>query len=161
MKDLARDTYVLAADTIIPLLERASAAQPVRDDRLARAMDVLKSWNRYSSEDSVGYTYLYYWARLTNSYSKERFERFDIPRRRRIDLDSTLEQTQAWKALEDAVDSIQKTFGKPEVRWGDISFVARGGNFPLAEPRCSMFFIRMVVRNCPMDESSVMVPGGT
>ena len=37
----------------------------------------------------------------------------------------------ALKALENAVAHIESKYGKPEVPWGDINVVSRGGTFPL------------------------------
>jgi acyl-homoserine lactone acylase PvdQ len=37
----------------------------------------------------------------------------------------------ALEALEKAVAHIEKTYGKPEVPWGEIDVVVRGGTFPM------------------------------
>jgi acyl-homoserine-lactone acylase len=61
MKKLSLDTYVLSADVIVPLLERAytplfSFWAPQRDPRVSRALDLLSAWDRRSSTNSVAFT---------------------------------------------------------------------------------------------------------
>lgn len=133
MTNMAFDTYILAANVIVPLLDHASAAfQPVRDSQLCRAINTLKSWDRRSSPDSSAFTYLFYWAKSYGDlYSKASLERFTGSHRGSIDIDAAGEQEKAWRALEEAVNRLQAKFGTAEVPWGKINVVVRGGRFPL------------------------------
>jgi acyl-homoserine-lactone acylase len=135
MMDLSFDTYVLPADVIVPLLEETLAArQPVSDQRLTRAVDALRHWDRRSNKNSVAFTYLYYWAKeYEELYSGAKFERFSAyDRKKKIDVTSDQEQEMAWKALIGSVDRINKLWGRSEVPWGKINVVVRGGTFPLS-----------------------------
>jgi acyl-homoserine lactone acylase PvdQ len=131
MKELAFDTTIMPADVIVPLLERAYAAKPTQDARVTRALELVKSWDRRSGEDSVAYTYLYFWGTAYQELFGGKFSRFVGHDRRKIDLGSPEEQDQARHAFEKAVAHIEKQFGKPEVRWGDVNVVVRGGKFPM------------------------------
>ena len=132
MKELAFDTTVMPADVIVPLLDRAYAAKPSHDPRVTRALELVKGWDRRSAEDSVAYPYVYYWGRAYQELvSESRFSRFIHYDRRKIDIDSAEEQDAARRAFDEAVARIEKQFGKPEVRWGDINVVVRGGKFPM------------------------------
>jgi acyl-homoserine lactone acylase PvdQ len=131
MKELAFDTTIMPADVIVPLLERAYAAKPTQDARVTRALELVKSWDRRSGEDSVAYTYLYFWGTAYQELFGGKFSRFVGHDRRKIDLGSPEEQDQARRAFEKAVAHIEKQFGKPEVRWGDVNVVVRGGKFPM------------------------------
>ncbi len=134
MMDLAFDTYVLAADVIVPLLKRASAKHGAAADEPARsAVRMLSKWDRRSGAQSAAFTYVYYWEKVYSElYSAAKFERFNAyDRHKKIDIDSGQEQEMAWKALAGAVDRIRKRFGKSEVPWGAINVVVRGGVFSM------------------------------
>jgi acyl-homoserine-lactone acylase len=137
MKALALDTYVLSADVIVPLLDRAytplfSFWPSHQDARVSRALESLRSWNRRSAVDSVAYTYLYFWGEAyTDLYSPASFGRFNSYARRNINVDSWLEQRRAHRALEVALDRMQKLFGKTEIPWGQVNVTNRGGTFPM------------------------------
>ena len=129
MKELGFDTYVMPAEVIVPLLERACAR--AENPRLARAMELIRAWDRRSSQDSVAFTYIYFWGKSYQELFAGRFGRFVSSSRRRINIDSPEEQKMALRALEEAVDRIRKRYGKAEVAWGEINVVVRGGTFPL------------------------------
>ena len=137
MRALALDTYVLPADVIVPLLDRAysgifSLWPARRDPRVSRALDALHSWNRRSAKDSVGFTYLYFWGvAYKDLYSATSFDRFTQYSRRNIKIDSWLEQHRARRALEAALDRMQELFGSTEVPWGRVNVTMRGGAFPM------------------------------
>jgi acyl-homoserine lactone acylase PvdQ len=137
MKSLALDTYVLAADVIVPLLERAytplfSFWPSQRDPRVSRALELLRTWDRRSAANSVAFTYLYFWGKAyENLYSPESFHRFTGYARRNIKIDSWLEQYRARRAFEAARDRMQRLFGKTEVPWGQVNVTIRGGTFPM------------------------------
>ena len=134
MIDLGFDTYVLAADVLVPLLARAyGRRQPLRDARLVRAMELLQAWDRRSSRESAAFTYAHYWAQAYRDlYKPAKLARFNAyGRRKLIDPASAEEQDMAWRALKEAVSRIEKKFGKPEVAWGEINVVVRGGVIPL------------------------------
>ena len=132
MIDLGFDTYILAADIIVPLLEEAFSRKPSADTRVVRAVEALAGWDRRSSKASVAYTYLYYWAKsYQDLFTAQKFLRFLSYERRNLDIHSAEEQDMARRALEEAVLRLVKRFGKAEVPWGDINVVVRGGVFPL------------------------------
>ena len=133
MTDLAWDTYILAADAIVPLLERAWVnKKPVQDARLDHAIEVLSRWNRRAAADSVAYTYIFYWAQAYRElYSDSRFARFTGYRRKSIDLDSRWEQDRAWRSLQEALNRIQSKFKRIDVAWGEINVLARGSVLPM------------------------------
>jgi acyl-homoserine-lactone acylase len=132
LEDMIRlgfDTYVVPADMIVPLIERAYAQMP--DARVARAVELIRRWDRRSSRDSVAFTYVYFWAEAYRELFPGKFQRFLGPARRRININARAEQRMAGQALVKAAEQIRKGFGKPEVPWGDINSVVRGGTFPL------------------------------
>ena len=137
MKSLALDTYVVSADVIVPLLDRAytplfSFWAPQRDPRVSRALELLRTWDRRSAATSVAFTYLYFWGKAYGDlYSAQSFGRFTGYARRNIKINSWLEQYRARRALEAALDRIQKLFGKTEVPWGQVNVTIRGGTFPM------------------------------
>jgi acyl-homoserine lactone acylase PvdQ len=129
MKDLGFDTYVMPAEVIVPLLERAYARDA--NPRLARAMELIRMWDRRSSKESVAFTYVYFWGKSYQELFPGRFGRFVSYSRRKIDLNSPEEQKMALRALEEAVNRIRTRYGKAETPWGEINVVVRGGTFPL------------------------------
>ncbi len=132
MKALVFDTYVFAADMIVPLLTRAYASEPSADPRVNRALDHLKAWNHRSAKDSVAYTYVYFWGlAYRDLFSGETFSRFTVYSRRTINLNSSQEQARARRALEEALARMDKKFGKSEIPWGEVNIVERGGTFPV------------------------------
>jgi acyl-homoserine lactone acylase PvdQ len=129
MIDLGFDTYVLPADVIVPLLERAYAKNP--EPRVAQAMERIRAWDRRSGKDSTAFPVIYYWGKAYQDLFPGKFGRFTSYNRRKIALDSEEEQRMAMRALVESVSRILKTYGKPEVRWGEINVVVRGGTFPM------------------------------
>jgi acyl-homoserine-lactone acylase len=133
MLRMAFDTYVLPADTIVPLLAKAHDSRgQIEDPRVRHAFEELRSWNRRSSEDSSAFTYLVYWAKAYEQMcSRAALARFTSYHRNAVDLESVKEQNSAWQALERAVLTVQEKFGRQGVKWGEINGVVRGGRYPL------------------------------
>ena len=133
MKTLAFDTYIVPAEAIVPLLESAWTGAAGEHPKLARAMQLIKAWDRRSGEQSVAYTYIYFWGKSYQElYSEEKFARFiSYKRKEKVDVTSKEEQDRALQALEEAVAHIEKTYGKAQVPWGEINVVTRGGKFPM------------------------------
>jgi acyl-homoserine lactone acylase PvdQ len=129
MTDLGFDTYILPADVIVPLLERA--AGNANDPPVRRALERITAWDRRSGVDSVAYTYVYFWGKAYQKLYARQFRRFLSYSRKKIDLDSPEEQKMALAALKQALEEIEKLFGKSEVRWGEVNVVVRGGTFPM------------------------------
>src|SRR5262249_18400058 len=127
----------LSADVIVPLLERAytplfSFWPSRRDPRVSHALELLRTWDRRSGENSVAFTYLYFWGRAyENLYSSQSFQRFTSYNRRKINIDSWLEQYHARRALEAGLERMQTLFGKTQVPWGQVNVTIRGGTFPM------------------------------
>ncbi len=132
MKGLAFDTYVLAADVVVPLLERARIAGLAQDSRVSRVIERLHDWDRRSAADSVPYTWMHFWGRAYRElYSPAKFARFNAYDRRRIDTGSAEEQKMAVAALTAALSRVEKSFGSLETPWGQVSVTVRGGTFPM------------------------------
>jgi acyl-homoserine lactone acylase PvdQ len=133
MTDLGFDTWIVPSEVIVPLLEHAWANAGAHNTRMARAMDLIGSWDHRSSKESVAYTYIYFWGvSYRELFSEAKFARFmDYNRKREINIDSPEEQEMALKALDKALAHIQEMYGRLEVPWGDINVVVRGGTFPL------------------------------
>ncbi|HLH04848.1 MAG TPA: penicillin acylase family protein [Bryobacteraceae bacterium] len=130
MKSLAFDTYILAADLVLPLLQKACSRHP--DDReAAKAANTLLAWNRRAEKDSVGFTYFFYWAKAYQELYGAAFGRFNAYNRDGMHADSIVEQERAWSALHLGVSELKQRFGRTEVPWGEINRVIRGGSFAL------------------------------
>jgi acyl-homoserine-lactone acylase len=139
MIDLGFDTYMLPADVIVPLLLEA-APERALDGKATAAIERLRTWNRRSSADSVATTYIYYWAKCYEElFTKSKYERFVSYDRGKVDVHSKEERDMAWRALENAIATIEKRFGKAEVPWGQINVVVRGGEFPMDGISVDMF----------------------
>jgi acyl-homoserine lactone acylase PvdQ len=134
IKEMTFDTYVVAADVIVPLLVKASSGKKdlPTDSRMEHAIEVIKAWNRYSAEDSIAQTYMYFWGRAyADLFSRGKFSRFIGHSRYQVPTDSPEEQAMALRALKEAMDRLQAHFGKTDVAWGEVNVVIRGGKFPM------------------------------
>jgi len=133
MKELAWDTYILHAEVIVPLLVKAYERQKrqIQDDRVATAIEHLKSWDYRSSKESIAYSYMHYWGQVYKEKFGEEFSKFAALTRYEVDLNSPEEQEKALTALLEAIETLEEKFGKAEVPWGEINVVIRGGRFPI------------------------------
>jgi acyl-homoserine lactone acylase PvdQ len=133
MQELAFDTVIVPAEVIVPLLERAWERAGSDHPKLASAMSQIKEWDHRSGEQSIAYTYIYFWGKFyRDAFSEQKFSRFmNYRRQEKVDINSPEEQRMALDALEKAVAHIERTYGKSEVLWGDINVVSRGGTFPM------------------------------
>jgi acyl-homoserine lactone acylase PvdQ len=132
VKRLSVDTYVLAANVIVPLLDEAARAASPRDSRIPGVMRQIDMWDRRSAKDSIAFTYLYFWGRsYQDLFTPRAFARFRTASRKQIDIHAPEEQQRALAALSEGLDRIQKHFGKIEVPWGDVNVVVRGRTFPM------------------------------
>ena len=129
MTDLGFDTYVMPADVIVPLLEKATRV--TGDPLIGGAIERIRAWDRRSSVDSIAYTYLYFWGKAYRQLYARKFDRFVSSSRKKIDVDSPEEQKMALAALHQALEQMRKQFGKTELRWGEVNVVVRGGTFPM------------------------------
>ena len=167
MQSLALDTYVLSAEVIIPLLDRAytgvlSFWPSRRDPRVSRSLELLHSWDRRSAANSVAFTYLYFWGMAYKDlYSSESFGRFTQYTRRNIKIYSWLEQYRARRALQVALDRMQKLFGNTEVPWGQVNVTIRGGTFPMDGTGFMTFCIPTTDRGRATDRFSTTTDGAT
>ena len=127
---LAFDTYILPADTIVPLLVNAAARHP-EESELQAVVEQLRRWNRRALKDSVAYTYVFFWQRAYRSLFPDLAARFSEYDRYQIDRNSSREQDRAWEALQAAVLHVRNTFGRTDVPWGSINRVIRGESLPL------------------------------
>ncbi|HZT32337.1 MAG TPA: penicillin acylase family protein [Bryobacteraceae bacterium] len=133
MQDLAFDTYIVPSAVIVPLLEHAWERDGGKHPKLAHAIDLIRAWDRRSSQQSVAYTYIYFWGKAYRDlFSEKQFARFlSYERGQKVDVDSPEEQARALQALEQALAHIEAAYGKPTVPWGAINVVSRGGLFPM------------------------------
>jgi acyl-homoserine-lactone acylase len=129
MIDLGFDTYVLPADIIVPLLDRGSERRP--DPDLTRVIESIRAWDRRSGNESVAFTYLYFWGKAYQQLFPAEFPRFLTYARRHIDVRSAQEQDMAVQALRAAVEHLRERYGKVAVPWGDLNVASRGGIFPV------------------------------
>jgi acyl-homoserine lactone acylase PvdQ len=131
MIDLGFDTYILPADVIVPLLIEAAQTR-LTDARLRSPMEKLKAWDRRSAVDSLATTYLFYWAKTYQEmFTEAKYARFIAYDRGTIDIHSAEEQDMAWCAFVEAIERLNKKFGKVEIPWGQINVVVRGDVFPM------------------------------
>jgi len=133
MKALAFDTYVMPANVIVPLLERAWARVGREHPALEHALPLIHAWDRRTGSQSAAYTYIYFWGKFYRElFGETKFARFQGYRRREeVSIDSPEEQDLALIALERAVAHIGETYGRAEVPWGEINVVSRGGIYPM------------------------------
>jgi acyl-homoserine-lactone acylase len=134
MKALATDTYLVPAEVIVPLLAKAYVARSkqMADSRLGRAIELIKTWDRRSSKESVAYTLIHFWGTAYEDlFSARKFGRFISQERKKIEINSPEEQNMALAALKEALDRMEKLFGKTEVPWGKVNVVVRAGQFPM------------------------------
>ena len=97
----AFDTYVIAADSLLPGLLRDYAADSSRSARLAPAIDTLRRWNRRSDTASVAMTLFDRWQ-----------EALRMPGTRLAALDTALVR-------------LEREWGTWRVRWGDRNRLQR------------------------------------
>lgn len=97
----AFDTYVIAADSLLPGLLRDYTADSARGARLASAIDTLARWNRRSDTASVAMTL---------------FDRWQ---------DALRPGVTRLAALDTAVARLERDWGAWRVRWGEINRLQR------------------------------------
>ena len=98
---VAFDTYVIAADSLLPGLLRDFAADSSRNTRLAPAIDTLTRWNRRSDTASVAMTLFDRWQEALR------------PGITRLG------------ALDSAVSRLEREWGTWRVRWGEVNRLQR------------------------------------
>ena len=96
----AFDTYVIAADSLLPPLLRDYAADSSRSARLASAIDTLTRWNRRSDTASVAMTLYDRW-------------------------EEALRTQKTLAALDTALARLEREWGTWRVRWGDLNRLQR------------------------------------
>ena len=96
----AFDTYVIAADSLLPSLLRDYAADPSRNARFASAIDTLTRWNRRSDTVSVAMTLYDRW-------------------------EEALRAQKPLPALDTALARLEREWGTWQVRWGDLNRLQR------------------------------------
>ena len=97
----AFDTYVIAADSLLPALLRDFSADSARSSRLASAIDTLARWNRRSDTASVAMTL---------------FDRWQ---------DASRPGITRLASLDSAVARLERDWGTWRVRWGEINRLQR------------------------------------
>ncbi|HET6701733.1 MAG TPA: penicillin acylase family protein [Gemmatimonadaceae bacterium] len=97
----AFDTYVIAADSLLPALLRDFSAAPAGGTRPASAIDTLARWNRRSDTASVAMTL---------------FDRWQ---------DALRPGTTRLAALDSALARLERDWGTWQVRWGEVNRLQR------------------------------------
>ena len=97
----AFDTYVIAADSLLPALLREFTADSARGERVASAIDTLTRWNRRSDTASVALTLFDRWQDAL---------RLGITR---------------LAALDSALARLERGWGTWQVPWGDVNRLQR------------------------------------
>jgi penicillin amidase len=97
----AFDTYVIAADSLLPALLRDVSAAPAGGTRLASAIDTLARWNRRSDTASIAMTL---------------FDRWQ---------DALRPGTTRLAALDSALARLERDWGTWQVRWGEVNRLQR------------------------------------
>ena len=114
----AFDTYVQAADDLVPRIARAWHAllesDPDRAEQLRRPVELLLDWDRRSSIDSVAATVFLLW-----------FESV-LP----AVISHTLTDVMCVDALEAIVGAIERSFGRWDIAWGEVNRHQRPGPNP-------------------------------
>ncbi|MAV37446.1 MAG: hypothetical protein CMJ59_18550 [Planctomycetaceae bacterium] len=126
---IAFDAYVPPADLWVPVILQAYAehrreaengTQTEADQRLATAVRLLGTWNRYATRHSTGATVFRFWRlacnELTSSVGRDRFVIANTPGVRQ----------DALRALRQAAERIHAKYGKVAVAWGDVKRMRRG-----------------------------------
>jgi penicillin amidase len=99
----AFDTYVIAADSLLPGLLRDFAADSARGARLTSAIDTLARWNRRSDTASVAMTLFDRWQEALRAGGGGT----------------------RLAALDSAVARLEREWGTWRVRWGDVNRLQR------------------------------------
>jgi acyl-homoserine lactone acylase PvdQ len=132
MFHLAFDTHIMASDVMIPLLVHAAEKKQLSPE-VAQAINTIAAWDGASSQSSIAYTYIHFWAlAYREMFSEESFTRFtSYERRRLVDTTSPTEQQHALEALEKAIQTLNVRYHTSQVPWGKLNVVVRNGTFPL------------------------------
>jgi acyl-homoserine-lactone acylase len=118
----AFDSYQPGFAALIPPLVQAYDALPAADGRkakLAGPIAALRGWNYRWGADSVPQSLAMFYGRKLYSRLKEQPGEVTNKKYMRLARDTTAEDKLA--ALSDAVDWLQRDFGKWQVPWGDIN----------------------------------------
>jgi len=101
---LATDTLVMAAEEYLPqILTDYEAALPGERQALARAIEILKDWNRRADIDQPGMTLFYFWSHRP-----------------------VRERQEPLVALEAAVLEMEQLYSSIDLPWGEVHRVRRG-----------------------------------
>ena len=129
MKALARDSYLIAAEelkgTVLAAYNHAWHDLYDPDGSLARAVEVLRSWDNRATVESQGTLLFSIW--------KARFDPLvrQIPMAQRSDLQ--VREKLALEALRMATEFMVSTYGSVDVPWGQVHVIERGDQrFPSA-----------------------------
>ncbi len=128
MRRMARDEYLIAAEELKGIILRAynRVWQEIYDPdgRLALAVDLLRNWDNRATVESRGTLLFSVW--------KERFDPLFKQNTADQRRDMLALEKLALEALRMAVEYMMETYGRLDVRWGEVHVIDRGGRiFPV------------------------------
>ncbi|MCZ6634592.1 MAG: penicillin acylase family protein [bacterium] len=156
--DIALDTFVLKSDMWQQALDAAFKAHPTPYSHLQTPVQILLEWDGRMDIDSKGASIFSFWIRACRK-PEYRVSRQQIERGR--DLGGGAQRA-LLKALDDAVQEMQRTIGKVVVPWGDIHRAQRGTrSWPVAGfSREGINTLRSVNSQLPDENGISYVHGG-
>lgn len=128
---IALDTHADMAEQWKQALEDAVAKTPSSPSlqTLSRPIAILRDWNGYMDADSVGATLFRFWREAVSRHVPP----IDIEGVRQGKPLNDAQREALLKALGEAVQEIQRRYGRTEIPWGEIHRVRRGGkSWPLS-----------------------------
>ena len=133
MRAFSFDNYVLVADDIIPLLERAYVEKNLlmpdpNDGTRTFAMDLVAQWDRRAEKTSLATFLFNLWFRKYR-FLDPRIKFFSFPTPEEMSDD---DMELAIHALDEANNFLLPRYGTIEVEWGSHHVINRGGVFPLS-----------------------------
>ena len=118
----AYDGHLTAFETLLPpLLDAYDRLDPGDERRvsLREPIALLRAWDRRTSADSAATTLAIFWGNALMDWNAAKAQAADQPI---YDfLVGSLDDAQRLAALRAAVDSLQQTFGRWQVAWGEVN----------------------------------------
>lgn len=154
---LSRDSYLLAAEELKALILRAynRSWQELYDPdaRIALAVSLLRDWDNRASVDSRAVVLFDAWKTRFDAL----YQQIGTPQR----ADVTVLERLALESLQGAVAYMTATYGRVDVRWGDVHQVVRGDlAFPVGGSPPTAEALHQVWSG-PQDDGSYRIFGGS
>ena len=134
LRDAAYDSHLPLFEKLVPRLLAAERELP---PAYAEPLELLRTWDRRWSAESVPTTLAVYWARTLLQYAPDPdLAKVNLYDRYARDVDPR-KLVEAWVA---AVDLLSKDFGTWRMRWGDVNRFQRATDFDDAAPSIAVPF---------------------